>query len=149
MSKKENPYLFYTEYYLISGAYRVVNILNDILTYSASCSDNIKGYLHNKVVTKKLMLDEIVYNDNNINNNNNKSSVVKNNNDAVVDEDGFVVIRMRRPKLKHDASVVVTDAAVTNSMEANLDNNFDNTLAHSIINNVLNDILYNLDKHYT
>jgi len=133
MLNRKNPYLFYTEYYLVSGAYHIVNVVHDVLTYSASCSDNIKGYLHNKVINKKIMLDEIVYNDNN------NSSVVKNNNDAGVDEDGFVVIRMRRSKLKNDVS------AVTNSMATNLDN----TLAHSIINNILNDILDNLDKHYT
>ena len=50
MSNKKNPYLFYTEYYLISGAYHIANVVHDVLTYTASYSDNIKGYLHNKVV---------------------------------------------------------------------------------------------------
>ena len=91
MSSRKSQYLFYTEYYLISGAYHIVNVVNDVLTYTASCSDHIKGYLQNKVINKKTILKEIVYN----------SSVVVN--DPDVDEDGFVVIKMRRPKLKNDA----------------------------------------------
>lgn len=124
MSNRKNPYLFYTEYYIISGAYHIVNVVHDVLTYSASCSDNIKGYLHSKVINKKIILDEIVYN----------NGVVKTN-DADVDEDGFVVIRTRRPKLKNDATVAtVTDVTdtYTNSAE--------------IINNMLNEILDNLDN---
>lgn len=133
MSNRKNPYLFYTEYYLISGAYHVVNVVHDVLTYTASCSDNIKGYLHSKVINKKIILDEIV----------NSNGAAKND-DTDVDEDGFVVIRMRRPKIKNAVvAIPVIDTDITNSMAMNLDN----YLAHSIINNILNDILDNLDTH--
>lgn len=145
MSNRKNPYLFYTEYYIISGAYHVVNVVHDVLTYTASYSDNIKGYLHSKVINKKILLDEIV-------NSNNNNCAAKNN-DTDVDEDGFVVIRMRRPKIKNNASAVtdVVDTVAipvtnfTNSMT--MTTNLDNTLANSIINSILNDILDNLDKH--
>jgi hypothetical protein len=145
MSNRKNPYLFYTEYYIISGAYHVVNVVHDVLTYTASCSDNIKGYLHSKVINKKIILNEIV--------NNNGSTK---NNDTDVDEDGFVVIRMRRPK-KNDALAALvpvtrvtdvpnTDTATKSTVTTNLDNILDKNLAHSIINNILNDILDNLDR---
>ena len=55
MSNRTSPYLFFTEYYLISGAYHIVNVVNDVLTYTASCSDHIKGYLQNKVINKNLI----------------------------------------------------------------------------------------------
>ena len=102
MSTNQNEYLIYTEYYLISGAYHFVNVVNEILMYSASCSDNIKGYLHNKFLTKKTNLNDLIRSNkenvykcnigNGVNNNSNNNE----NND--VDEDGFVVIKMRRPK---------------------------------------------------
>ena len=137
MSKKENPYLFYTEYYLISGAYRVVNILNDVLTYTASCSDNIKGYLHNKVITKKIMLDEMM--------NHNHSSIGNNSND--VDDDGFVVIKMRKPKIKNDSffpsiPVIENKNIECNNMTVNHDddNNDDLQTVKNILNCILNDI---------
>ena len=141
MSNIKNPYLFYTEYYLISGAYRVVNILNDVLTYSASYSDNIKGYLHSRVVSKQIMLDEMM--------NHNHSSIRNNSND--VDEDGFVVIRMRRPKIKNDSLLHSPDAVTVTSkiIECNImtakhdDNNDDDSL--QIVKNILNDILDHID----
>lgn len=144
MSNRKNPYLFYTEYYIISGAYHVVNVVHDVLTYTASYSDNIKGYLHSKVINKKILLDEIV--------NSNYNNCAAKNNDTDVDEDGFVVIRMRRPKIKNNASAVtdvadvpVSGAYVTKSMVIT---NLDENVAHSIIiNNILNDILDNLEIH--
>ncbi len=149
MSNRKNPYLFYTEYYIISGAYHVVNVVHDVLTYTASCSDNIKGYLHSKVINKKILLEEIV-------NNNNNSAAVAKNNDADVDEDGFVVIRMRRPKIKNDATVTTTtisalvsntDTDTKSTVTMNLDHSLDKNAAHSIINKLLNDILDNLEIH--
>jgi len=141
MSNRTSPYLFYTEYYLISGAYHIVNVVNDVLTYTASCSDHIKGYLQNKVINKKNILNEMVHN----------TGV----NDPDVDEDGFVVIRMRRPKIKNDSAVNVNNtlndvvinptttatATTATTMAINLDDN----LAHSIVTNLLNGILDNLD----
>ena len=142
MSKKENPYLFYTEYYLIFGAYRVVNILNDVLKYSASYSDNVKGYLHSRVVSKQIMLNEMIHhNDHNGNNNND------------VDEDGFVVIKMRKPKLKNDSfspsiPVIENKNIENKNIECNSmtvkhnDNNDDDDLqtVKNILNCILNDI---------
>lgn len=137
MSNIKNPYLFYTEYYLISGAYRVVNILNDVLTYSASYSDNIKGYLHSRVVSKQIMLDEMM--------NHNHNSIRNNSND--VDEDGFVVIKMRRPKLKNDSfppsiPVIENKNIECNNMTVNHDddNNDDLQTVKNILNCILNDI---------
>ena len=142
MSNIKNPYLFYTEYYLISGAYRVVNVLNDILTYSASYSDNVKGYLHSRVVSKQIMLNEMMNHKNNAMNNGN-------NNDDV-DEDGFVVIRMRKPKIKNDSllhspdAVTVTSKIIEcNSMIVKYDDNADDSL--QIVRNILNDILDHID----
>jgi hypothetical protein len=89
-------YTGYTEYYIISGAYHFINVVNEILTYSASYSDNIKGYLHNKVLTKKATLNELSHN--------NRQSINNSNND--VDEDGFVVIKMRRPKKNNQINTV-------------------------------------------
>lgn len=149
MSNRKNPYLFYTEYYIISGAYHVVNVVHDVLTYTASCSDNIKGYLHSKVINKKILLEEIV-------NNNNNSAASAKNNDADVDEDGFVVIRMRRPKIKNDATATTTtisalvsntDTDTKSTVTMNLDHSLDKNAAHSIINKLLNDILDNLEIH--
>lgn len=97
-----NPYLLYTEYYLISGAYHIIDIVNDVLTYSAFYSDNFKGYLHSKVVSKKIILNDVI----NIKMTNN----VNNNNDEV-DEDGFVVIKMRKQKIKNNFGVVTSNSS--------------------------------------
>ena len=139
MSRK-NPYLFYTEYYLISGAYRVVNILNNVLKYSASYSDNVKGYLHSRVVSKQIMLNEMIHhNDHNSNGNNNNSNDV--------DEDGFVVIKMRKPKIKNDSffpsiPVIENKNIECNIMTAKHDDNNDDL---QIVRNMLNDILDHID----
>jgi hypothetical protein len=93
MSRRHNPYLFYTEYYLISGAYQVINVVNGILTYSASYSDNIKEYLRNQVASKQVALNELVRSQH--------DARVNANPDNDVDEDGFVVIKMRKPKPKN------------------------------------------------
>ena len=97
MSRKKNPYIFYTEYYLVSGAYQVINVVNEILTYSASYSDNIKEYLRNQVASKQVALNEISRNESE---NNNRINASQNDND--VDEDGFIVIKMRKPKVKNN-----------------------------------------------
>ena len=95
MSNRKNPYLFYTEYYIISGAYQVINVVNGILTYSASYSDNMKEYLRNQVASKQVALNEL------LRNRNEDNTRVNANPDNDVDEDGFVVIKMRRPKPKN------------------------------------------------
>ena len=90
---RSSPYLFYTEYYLISGAYHIINVVNGILTYSASYSDNMKEYLRNQVASKQVTLNEFIRNE--------QDARVNANPDNDVDEDGFVVIKMRRPKPKN------------------------------------------------
>jgi hypothetical protein len=98
---KASQYIKYTEYYIITSAYQIINVVNELLTFSASCSDNFKGYLHSKVVSKEVQLNELsrqcrqsIYE----NDNNNKKN--GNGNDDDIDEDGFVVIKMRKPRTK-------------------------------------------------
>lgn len=110
MSREVNPYVFYTEYYLISGAYQFINIVNGILTYSAFCSDNIKEYLRNQVVSKQVVLNELVRN---------KNENKTNQNDSDVDEDGFVVIKMRRPKNKIKTDTVRSLSCTLNTLNVN------------------------------
>ena len=110
MSSRKNPYLFYTEYYFISGAYQVINVVNGILTYSASYSDNIKEYLRNQVESKQVAWNELIRN----NECDTRVNVNNANTDNDVDEDGFVVIKMRRPKNKNIHSIHVV---------SNMDNN--------------------------
>ena len=131
MSSRKSQYLFYTEYYLISGAYHIVNVVNGVLTYTASCSDHIKGYLENKVISKKTILNELVYN----------NSV----NDPDVDEDGFVVIKMRRPKIKNDTTTNAFSDVVINPTKTtaiNLDNNLDQLIVTNILNGILDKLDY-------
>lgn len=90
MTKSHNEYLRYTEYYIMSGAYHIVNVVNEILTQSACYSVNIKEYLRNQVASKEVALNEA------IRNNNHGKLIRLNDND--VDEDGFVVIKMRKHK---------------------------------------------------
>ena len=118
----DGKYIFYTgytEYYIISGVYQIVNVVNEILTYSACCSDNIKGYLHNKVVSKKATLSELMRNNRECVHNNTSINNSNENND--LDEDGFVVIKMRRPKKnkpEHDHSTSKGDSTA-NSADVN------------------------------
>ena len=90
---RSSPYLFYTEYYLTSGAYHIINVVNGILAYSASYSDNMKEYLRNQVASKQVALNQLIRNE--------QDARVNANPDNDVDEDGFVVIKMRRPKPKN------------------------------------------------
>lgn len=103
---KNHEYLRYTEYYIISGAYHIVNIVNEILTHSASYSVNIKEYLRNQVVSKQVALNELVHNENH-------KKKINNLNDDDVDEDGFVVIKMRRPKKnKNELNYIINNTDI-------------------------------------
>ena len=115
MSNRKNPYLFYTEYYLISGAYQVINVVNGILTYSASYSDNVKEYLRNRVALKQVALNELVRN-----NECNTGVNVNANPDNDLDEDGFVVIKMRKPKTK---IIKTTNEELLSKMNTENENN--------------------------
>ena len=137
MSKNHNEYLRYTEYYIISGAYHIVNVVNEILTQSASYSVNIKEYLRNQVVSKQVALNETIRNNNN-NNNNNGKIIHLNDND--VDEDGFVVIKMRRQK-RHNGNNNRTTVAVTTDNDNEILTN-----VQEVIDQLINDIVIkNLD----
>ena len=159
-------YLFYTEYYIISGVYHVMNVVNEILTYSASCSDNIKGYLHNKVLNKKASLNELVRNNqgshNGISGINNSNS---NKNDDV-DEDGFVVIKMRRPKKNknesHNVNIDNTNNMVhrdninmnnrdvdqNKNLNCNIHNDSENDIIiQKIVEEMIKNVIKRLDKN--
>ena len=131
MSNRKNPYLFYTEYYLISGAYQVINVVNGILTYSASYSDNVKEYLRNRVALKQVALNELVRN-----NECNTGVNVNANPDNDLDEDGFVVIKMRKPKTK---IIKTTNEELLSKMNTENENN--NIKDHAIDDAVIKDII--------
>ena len=132
MSRNNNPYLFYTQYYLISGAYQVINVVNGILTYSASYSDNIKEYLRNQVASKQVALNELIRN-----RSENDARVNGNANpDNDLDEDGFVVIKMRKPKTK---IIKTTNEELLSKMNTENENN--NIKDHAIDDAVIKDII--------
>lgn len=133
-----SPYLFYTEYYLISGAYHIINVVNGILTYSASYSDNMKEYLRNQVASKQVVLNEL------LRNRNEDDARVNANPDNDVDEDGFVVIKMRRSKPKN-ASFTQTSMPFHSKSESNVNNiNIKeecDVLLEKVIEQVMRDII--------
>jgi hypothetical protein len=132
MSRNNNPYLFYTQYYLISGAYQVINVVNGILTYSASYSDNIKEYLRNQVASKQVALNELIRN-----RSENDARVNGNANpDNDLDEDGFVVIKMRKPRTK---IINITNEELLSKMKTENENN--NVKDHAIDYAIIKDII--------
>jgi hypothetical protein len=128
MSNRKNPYLFYTEYYLISGAYQVINVVNGILTYSASYSDNIKEYLRNQVASKQVALNELVHN------RNREVTRINANPDGDIDEDGFVIIKMRRSKKNKNES---SGSVCTN--------NIHNVIVQQIVDDMIKEVIKKLD----
>jgi len=158
MSRKYNPYIFYTEYYLISGAYQVINVVNGILTYSASYSDNIKEYLRNQVASKQVALNELIRN-----RNENDTRVNGNANpDNDLDEDGFVVIKMRRPKknknecddsnndnkndnINGNGSANAIHANINMAQNVSLKCNIHNDIVQQIVENMIKDVVEKLN----
>jgi hypothetical protein len=153
MSRKYNPYVFYTEYYLISGAYQVINVVNGILTYSASYSDNIKEYLRNQVASKQVALNELIRN--------NECNARVNGNanpDNDVDEDGFVVIKMRRPKknknefhqnnndnINGNGSMIHDN--INMDQNVTLKSNIHNDIVRQIVENMIKDVVEKLNTN--
>jgi signal recognition particle subunit SEC65 len=133
MSSRKNPYLFYTEYYLISGAYQVINVVNGILTYSACYSDNIKEYLRNQVESKQVAWNELIRN----NECNTRVNVNNASPDNDVDEDGFVVIKMRKPKTK---IIKTTNEELLSKMKTT-ENENNNIKDHAIDDAIIKDII--------
>jgi hypothetical protein len=110
--------------------------VNEILTFSASCSDNFKGYLHSKVVSKQVEINEMARHDNKHDNDNKKNS---NGNDDV-DEDGFVVIKMRKPRPKNARNII--DETSANTL-ASIDNNV-KTIKEIKESNIIKEIIEEL-----
>ena len=143
MSKKKyfnEKYLVYTEYYIISGAYHMINVVNEILTCSASYADTMKGYLHNKVVSKQFTLDELLTHEQNKNSN---GTIINNaNNNDDVDEDGFVVIKARRPRIRNKGVIVeMNNNAIIHNIGVNPV--AEPCILREIIEEVINNIINN------
>ena len=120
--KEENKYLFYTQYYFISGVYHVVNAVNSILNYSATYSSGVKEYLEEKVLLQKTIIDDILAN--------------ANKKKFEFDEDDYVIIKMRKAPISSSASVVLPVLAIPKTFENNENSN-------EIIDEIVNDIINN------
>lgn len=147
-----SPYLLYTEYYIISGAYFIVDVINGALTYSAHYSDNFKGYLHSKVASKQFALNEFIRSQNDL-------KINDNLNDNDVDEDGFVVIKPRRSKKnKTNLSNIIikninADQNIISDQNINSDQNKDfksdiqYDVIEQIVQNMIKDVIKKLCAH--
>ena len=126
--KEENKYLYYTQYYLIAGVYHVVNVVNNMLSYSASYSSGVKEYLEEKVLLKKTIIDEIIADEN--------------KKKFEFDEDDYVIIKMRKAPTSSSASVVLPDPCpVPKTFENNADDNNMNATVDEIINDIINNAI--------
>ena len=135
------PYLLYTEYYIISGAYFIIDVINGALTHSASYSDIFKGYLHSKVTSKQIALNEFIRSQND-------SKINNNLNDNDIDEDGFVVIKTRRSKKNKTNLGNTNDSSYINSSNEKMHQNNDlkNDIHSYIIREVVDDIIKDVIK---
>jgi hypothetical protein len=119
--KEENKYLFYTQYYLIAGVYHVVNVVNNMLSYSASYSSGVKEYLEEKVQLQKTIIDEIIADEN--------------KKKFEFDEDDYVIIKMRKAVVVQS---VVPVLAVPKTFENNENINNMNATVDEIVNEMIN-----------
>ena len=119
--KEENKYLFYTQYYLIAGVYHVVNVVNNMLSYSASYSSGVKEYLEEKVQLQKTIIDEIIADEN--------------KKKFEFDEDDYVIIKMRKAVVVQS---VVPVLAVPKTFENNENINNMKTTVDEIVNEMIN-----------
>ena len=122
--KEENKYLFYTQYYFIAGVYHVVNAVNTLLSYSASYSSGVKEYLHDKVLVKQTIMNDITE----------KANKKK----LEFDEDDYVIIKMRKAPISSSASEVLSVLAVPKTFENNENINNSNGIVDEIINDIIN-----------
>lgn len=120
--KEENKYLFYTQYYLIAGVYHVVNVVNNMLSYSASYSSGVKEYLEEKVQLQKTIIDEIIADEN--------------KKKFEFDEDDYVIIKMRKAVVVQ--SVVPVPIPVPKTFENNENINNMNATVDEIVNEMIN-----------
>ena len=121
--KEENKYLFYTQYYLIAGVYHVVNVVNNMLSYSASYSSGVKEYLEEKVQLQKTIIDEIIADEN--------------KKKFEFDEDDYVIIKMRKAPIS-SVSVILPVLAVPKTFENNENINNMNATVDEIVNEMIN-----------
>ena len=126
IKKEENKYLFYTQYYFIAGVYHVVNAVNTLLSYSASYSSGVKEYLHDKVLVKQTIMNDITE----------KANKKK----LEFDEDDYVIIKMRKAPIS-SASEVLPVLAVPKTFENN--ENINNMNANATVDEIVNDIINN------
>ena len=124
IKKEENKYLFYTQYYFIAGVYHVVNAVNTLLSYSASYSFGVKEYLHDKVLVKQTIMNDITE----------KANKKK----YEFDENDYVIIKMRKAPPISSASEVLPVLAVPKTFENNENINNSNGIVNEIINDIIN-----------
>ena len=123
IKKEENKYLFYTQYYFIAGVYHVVNAVNTLLSYSASYSSGVKEYLHDKVLIKQTIMNDITE----------KANKKK----YEYDEDDYVIIKMRKAPISSNSEVLPV-LAVPKTFENNENINNSNSIVDEIINDIIN-----------
>ena len=122
--KEENKYLFYTQYYLIAGVYHVVNVVNNMLSYSASYSSGVKEYLEEKVQLQKTIIDEIIADEN--------------KKKFEFDEDDYVIIKMRKAPISSVSVILPVPIPVPKTFENNENINNMNTTVDEIVNEMIN-----------
>ena len=124
IKKEENKYLFYTQYYFIAGVYHVVNVVNNMLSYSASYSSGVKEYLHDKVLIKQTIINKIIADEN--------------KKKYEFDEDDYVIIKMRKAPPIPSGSEVLPVLAVPKMFENNENINNMNATVDEIVNDIIN-----------
>ena len=118
--KEENKYLYYTQYYLIAGVYHVVNVVNNMLSYSASYSSGVKEYLEEKVQLQKTIIDDIIADEN--------------KKKFEFDEDDYVIIKTRK-------AAVVVQSVVPVPVPKTFENNENNKIVDEIVNEIINNVI--------
>jgi hypothetical protein len=133
--KEENKYLYYTQYYLIAGVYHVVNVVNTMLSYSASYSSGVKEYLEEKVLLKKTIIDEIVAD--------------ANKKKYEFDEDDYVIIKMRKAAVVQSVVPVPVQNKILEDESSSSSSRGDENI-NAIVDAIVNDIINNaVDLYFT
>jgi len=124
IKKEENKYLFYTQYYFIAGVYHVMNAVNTLLSYSASYSSGVKEYLHDKVLIKQTIMNDITE----------KANKKK----YEFDEDDYVIIKMRKAPISSNSEVLPVSVPKTSEDNENINNSNANATVDEIVNDIIN-----------
>jgi hypothetical protein len=134
--KEENKYLFYTQYYLIAGVYHVVNVVNNMLSYSASYSSGVKEYLEEKVLLKKTIIDEIVADEN--------------KKKFEFDEDDYVIIKIRKAPISSSVPSLVLPGPNKILEEESSSSSRGDENINAVVDAIVNDIINNaVDLYFT